>query len=162
MCKCSKICQNTKNNGRHQSWTGFQVSIWHEVFLFLFLFHPSLSPTTITLQPFSPLYTLGWPPASHSSFLHFSCSCASSLFKPHSLMSLSYWLHDSTSSLAFLSRLPPHMTCFSSPSHRRLSVTHCPSHLNRLCCHPFFRFKFSSTKASSAPSFVVSTKLNTK
>ena len=58
-----------------------------------------------------------WPAASHSSFLYFSCSCASSLFKPHFQMSLSTtWLH-----------VVLGLACFSSPSRHHLSVTQVPA-----------------------------------
>ena len=90
-----------------------------------------------------PRLRRGWPAASHSSFLHFLCSCASSLFEPRSLMSLS------TTCLHVILGLPLPLTLsttydmfffLQSPSSFRNT---CPSHLNR--------FRFTTSNTNSIP-----------
>ena len=56
-----------------------------------------------------------WLPIAVSSTSH---ALVYPPFSNHTLVSLSTTVHDSMSSSAFLSlsHLPPHMTCFSSPS----------------------------------------------
>ena len=96
----------------------------------------------IHLQPFSMLMQGGLASGSPQQFPHFSCSCASSYFNPHSLISLS------TTSSSHHPQLssPPHsvrpsttqnvLFFIQSPSYVRNT---CPSHLNR------FRFTMSDT-----------------
>ena len=108
----------------------------------------------------------GWPAASHSSFLHFSCSCASSLFKPHFLISLSTtWLHvvlplpltpSSHTSHSFLVKIPDNFKlppCTTHPRYRCRIRSSTPIQYNyppdnKTCflihCHHYFHQPFQN------------------